>query len=180
MLSAMGRDFLPRKLVMVVAWLVATALAGVVAWTAVSRLGRDGTATTAARPLSPADVQARLSRTTAMTETPRPTPVPRTAGSAGTGPGGSSVPPQRSRNWQLTGGTVAVACRGSAIKVLYATPLVGWAYQVDPHPPGTVAVEFSDGQRTARLSAWCHNGAPAGTAGMFSGYPEGNGAGSDD
>lgn len=179
---SMPRDLLLRRLVMVVVWLLATALAGVLAWTAVSRLGREGT--TAARPLSASDVRARLSRASAMTEAPRPpaaSATPRaTATTSRPPPAPGLAGPRVSRSWQLAGGTLAVACRGVTIELLYASPLDGWVYQVDPQPPRTITVEFSSAQRTVSLSARCRNGSPVATTGSRPVDAEGNGGGPED
>lgn len=187
MLAAMSmpRDLLLRRLVMVVAWLLATALAGVLAWTAVSRLGREGT--TAARPLSASDVRARLSRASAVTEAPRPAAAsamprstPRATATTSTPPTAPGLAdPRASRSWQLAGGTLAVACRGVSIELLYASPLDGWVYQVDPQPPRTITVEFSSAQRTVSLSARCRNGSPVATMGARPVDAEGNGGPED-
>ncbi len=164
------RRVLVRSSVVAVVWLVATALAGAVAWTAVSRLGREGTAT-AARPLSGSDVRQRLDRSAPA----RPV-VPHAEGGPAPGADSSRVrsgknPANRpltaqasartSRSWQLTGGTVGTACRGQAIDLLYASPLDGWGYRLDTQTPATLSIEFSRGPQTAALTARCVNGVPA-------------------
>src|SRR5690348_8141727 len=144
----------------VTAWLVATVLAGTVAWVAVSRLGRPA-GTAELRPLSPAEVRAQLAQ-------PRPSP------SAGTtvAPrrtdqnhplGGTSVtrlaaPPKGiSRSWQLPGGMVGVACRGRAAHLLYAAPLYGWAYRLATWSR-YISVEFTRAAQTSALRAHCVRG----------------------
>src|SRR5690348_16291772 len=122
-----------RGALVAVAWLVATVLAGTVAWAAMSRLGRQGVAADA-RPLSPAQVRAQLGHP-GQIPTRQGGPSPRAAaGPLGSGRGATRLGTRQEdvyRSWQLVGGVVGVACRGRAAHLLYAAPLDGWAYRLE-------------------------------------------------
>ena len=138
---------------MVAAWVAATAVVGAVTWTAVSRLGRE----TASAVLSPAEVQNRLA-TSSPTSSPPRRLIP--LGVLRTGKDPALRPPARSRSWQLTGGTVGASCRGRAIRLLYASPLDGWAYRLEHLERSSLGVGFSRGRLRADLAARCAHGVP--------------------
>jgi len=167
-----------RGALVAVAWLVATVLAGMVAWAAVSRLDRQGVAV-AAQPLSPAQVAAQLGHT-GQTSTLQDGPSPRSV--AGThAPGTTRLgTPQEdvSRSWQLAGGVVGVACRGRAAHLLYAAPLDGWAYRLESWRR-VVSVEFTHAAQSAGLRAHCVGGVPARVAHDDREAPSGNGPSGD-
>src|SRR5690348_14337321 len=111
-----------RGALVVLAWLVATVLAGTVAWAAVSRLGRQEVAADA-RPMSPAQVRAQLGHSGQVPPRQGGPSRPAPAGPLGPGRGTTRLgTPQGdvSRSWQLVGGVVGVACRGRAAHLLYA------------------------------------------------------------
>ena len=147
-----------KVLTLVVAWLLATALVGAVTWTAVSRLGSD----TAAAVLSSAEVHHRLATSApAVSPTPRSHLIPLGVLRSGRDPTvHPSQPPARSRSWQLTGGSVGAACRGSSISLLYASPLDGWAYRLEHQAESGLAVGFTRGLAREDLEARCEHGVP--------------------
>ena len=142
-----------RLLTVVAAWVVATAVVGAVTWTAVSRLGRE----TASAVLSPAEVQHRLA-TSSPTHSPSRRLLPLGVLRSGKAP--ALRPHARSRSWQLTGGTVGASCRGPAIRLLYASPLDGWAYRLEHLERSSLAVGFTRGRVRADLAARCAHGVP--------------------
>ena len=197
----LGREVVARRLLAAAAWVLATLAAGTVAWGAVSRLGNEGAAN-AGDPLSPAQVQEALQRNPARSAPTTPSPA-RSAGSdtsartrpdagpsasRGTAARPSGVPasPQASsgttrqtRSWQLVGGTVGAACRGSTIDLLYSVPRDGWAQSVEQSGPTNVVVAFTRGNASSRLVAACSNGSPTAQAGT--GYVQGtSGSGPSD
>ena len=47
------------------------------------------------------------------------------------------------RTWRVNGGTVGADCRGSVIRLLYATPADGWTLEIKDTGPDRVEVEFN-------------------------------------
>jgi hypothetical protein len=83
------------------------------------------------------------------TAAPAPAPAPAPAGAV-------------SRVASVTGGTLAVTCRGDAIELGYATPADGWSVRVDDTGPRRVRVRFEpagEGE-DQRLEATCSGGSP--------------------
>lgn len=153
-----------RGALVALAWLVATVLAGTVAWMAVSRLGRQGVAADA-RPLSPAQVRAQLAHPGQISTRQDGPSRPAAAGShePGRGRGTTRLGTRQedvSRSWQLVGGVVGVACRGRAAHLLYAAPLDGWAYRLESWRR-IVSVEFTHATQSAGFRAHCVGGVPA-------------------
>ncbi|HET7357021.1 MAG TPA: hypothetical protein VFJ09_10145 [Nocardioidaceae bacterium] len=146
-----------RALTLVVAWLVATAVVGAVTWTAVSRLGTDG----ATAVLSSAEVHHRLATSPPTgPSAPRSQLIPLGVLRTGKDPAARSQPRPRSSSWQLTGGAVGASCRGSKIRLLYASPRDGWAYRLEGLAVSSLAVGFTRGQARADLEARCEHGVP--------------------
>jgi len=147
-----------KVLTLGVAWLLATALVGAVTWTAVSRLGSDS----AAAVLSSSEVHNRLATSApVVSPTPRSQLIPLGVLRTGKDPAvHQSQPRARFRSWQLTGGSVGAACRGSSISLLYASPLDGWAYRLERQEESGLAVGFTRGLARADLEARCEHGVP--------------------
>lgn len=147
----------------VTAWLVATVLAGTVAWVAVSRLGRPA-GVAELRPLSPVQVRAQLAQprpapSAGLTVAPRTTDRSHRLGAAGVTR--LAAPPKGiSRSWLLAGGLVGVSCRGRAAHLLYAAPLNGWAYRLEMLSR-SISVQFVRAAQTSGMRARCVRGVPA-------------------
>jgi hypothetical protein len=177
---------------LVLAWLAATALGGVITWSAVTVVaGARGDA--APGVVSQAAVTAQLADATAgvpadgsTTPSPSGTAAPPATGPTPTAdpavtpaPAPAPAPAtaaEVARTWDVTGGQVAAACAGSAIRLLYATPTDGWTVLVEGTGPQEVDVRFTrDGART-RVRAEC----VAGTPESRSTTDDGGGGGGDD
>jgi outer membrane protein TolC len=153
-----------RRAAIALAWVVATALAAAVAWWAVSVVGR-GPSALETSVLSQADVAAAFAderaaaATTTPTTDPTPTPTQTPTPTATTDP----IPPtggEIARTWDVSGGQVSAACRGTEISLLGATPLDGWSMEVKHDGPQEVEVEFRRGEAETSLNARCVNGTP--------------------
>lgn len=180
---------LRRRLALVAVWVASTALGGIAVWSAVAQLGDDATANEHTL-LSQAQVRDQLAGVRATTTAttggttgpntdpsgPRTTPTPSTTDPTGTATttqppdgGSSSEPPpasdppdRKTRTWSLPGGTVGVACVGSTISQLYATPQDGWTMENSERGPVRVEVEFHNGESESKLDATCVGGVPTG------------------
>jgi hypothetical protein len=136
---------LVRDLVVVLAGTVLAVMAGAVAWGAVARLGGglgEG------RPLQQGEVLRALEHARAL-PTHHQTASPNVSG------------PTRTRSWQVPGGTVAAACRGRTVELLYASPSDGWTYRSETGGPGVLAIEFSRQGAVTHLVARCVGGTPS-------------------
>jgi hypothetical protein len=154
------------------AWIAATLIAGVVTWTAVSRLGHEATASTQPM-LSQSEVRRELSQSRSSTS---PTAAPTTAVPPGSGPqtaptGPSGGPTSSSqslsrhaRSWNVSGGQVGASCRGSAIRIDYASPADGWGMRIIDSGPTQVSVQFSRGDSDIKVEATCNGGIPLQTS----------------
>jgi hypothetical protein len=144
------------------AWIAATLIAGVVTWTAVARLGHEATASTQPM-LSQTDVRRELSQS-----------LPSTAPATSAAPPGNepqTTPPRRptsapqnvtrhARSWKVSGGQVGASCRGSAIRIDYASPADGWGMRIIDSGPARVSVQFSRGDSEVKVEAMCNDGIP--------------------
>jgi len=99
-----------------------------------------------------------------VTAAPPPRPAPSTAAPAPT-----TVPV--ARTWTVPGGTVAASCTGSAISLLYATPLDGWTVEVGAAGPDHLEVELRQSGTETKVTAVCVAGVPQQTA--TQGTPDG-------
>jgi hypothetical protein len=147
------------------AWIAATLIAGVVTWTAVARLGHQAMASTEPM-LSQSDVRRELSQSLSSTA-PATTAAP-----SGNGPQTSATRPSRqptsapqnvprhARSWNVSGGQVGASCRGSAIRIDYASPADGWGMRILDSGPTRVSVQFSRGDSEVKVEATCHGGIP--------------------
>jgi hypothetical protein len=159
----------PRRAVralLVLAWVAAVVLAATVAWRAVAVIGGDGRSQD--QVLSQAEVAADL----AALPLPSTAPAEPTTGPS-SGPStqpstASPTPPtdpeaaEVARVWPVTGGEVAVLCRGAAISLTYATPADGWSVEVkdDDGAEAEVRVEFRRDDAETRVRAGCVDGVP--------------------
>lgn len=64
------------------------------------------------------------------------------------------------RTWTVPGGTVAASCTGSAISLLYATPLDGWTVEVGAAGPDHLEVELRQPGAETKVAAACVGGVP--------------------
>ncbi len=135
------------------AWLAAAGATGTIAWRAVSVLDAGGESTGL---LSTSQVRTALGDAQAMAAaTPRPV-----ASSSAT-PTAPSVPGNEiARTWAVAGGTVAAACTGTSIGLLYATPQDGWTVEVHSPGPAGLEVELHRGPQEIIVRAQCVDGEP--------------------
>ncbi|WP_199423228.1 hypothetical protein [Actinotalea solisilvae] len=155
---------LPRAAA-VALWLLAALVAGGVAWWAVAAVGGESGAD--GRVLTQHEVAAALAEASAAPTQPpaTPTPTPSSTPTASPTPG-STTPPATApvvRVWDVSGGQVAAQCDGSAIALVYATPLDGWTVEVDGAGPDQVDVELRQGELETKLRATCVDGVPTQT-----------------
>jgi hypothetical protein len=138
------------------------------------------------RALVAAQTSALMTPTPTSTSTPTPTttspsPVPAATPVPSDGAGTSSptthptttasAPPPQSttasagasrvaRTWAVNGGTVAAACTGAAITLLYATPQDGWTVDIGATGPDHLSVELKGPDRETQVKAVCVAGVP--------------------
>ena len=153
----------------VVAWALAAAAAGVIAWSAVAVVGSQAGASPTGV-LSSTQVTALLSEraaqgTVSSSPSPSPPAPPAPSPSASpspTGDGGNAPPsaPEVVRNWTVTGGRVGTECVGDRIRLLFATPDGGWAVEVKSAGPEHVEVEFNRGELEVEAHITCAAGVP--------------------
>ncbi|WP_454778523.1 hypothetical protein [Georgenia muralis] len=143
--------------VMVLAWVLAVALIGVVAWWAVAAVVDPGEGR--ASVLSPVEVEsARAAQEAAApdpTGTPTPSPTPEPTADPTEAPTGEVA-----RTWDVAGGQVGVVCRGAALDLLYATPVEGWTVELGDADDDDLEVEFRSGESETKLHAVCVDGVP--------------------
>lgn len=183
----MSRVGSPRaaRFLVVLAWALATVLAGSVIWWAVAAIGGEaGVARSGV--LTESQVAALAAQATASTAgstpsgTAGPTPAPSTPPSTGPGPSPSAgaqaspsagpvLPPPATqaptatkvaRTWDVPGGQVGAACTGSRIDLLYATPQDGWTVEVKHAGPEEVEVELRRAESETTVRAACRDGVP--------------------
>jgi hypothetical protein len=130
----------------VTAWVVFALAATAVAWAAVGVVR--GAATPPAVPAPAAGTAATPAQST-------PPPPDSSPTSSSPGDAATAGAPRTVRS---TGGTVAVSCRGDALRLLYATPEAGWQVVIDDQDEDRVDVEFHRGEAEAKVSARCRDG----------------------
>ena len=192
-------DVVVRRLLLFTGWAAAALIAGVVAWSAVARLGHEG-GTADPTLLTQSEVLRELAQQPGTPESPatvgtpppsqtpsqsRSTPQPSANGT----PKASSkhvqppVPTRESRSWPLEGGEVGASCRGHLIELVYASPHDGWTMQVVQSGSSRVEVRFFRGASTSTLVAVCVGGYPtaetSGGVGTGDGGSGGTGGGGD-
>jgi hypothetical protein len=142
-----------RRLAVAAAWLAAVLVAGSVTGWAVSAVGGPGSGSV----LSEAEVDRRLAAlptasATPVTAAPTPTATP-TAAPTGAPPVTGPAPVARA--WDVEGGSVGAACRGTVIELQYATPADGWAVEAKRAGPEEVEVELRSGDDSTSVRAAC-------------------------
>jgi hypothetical protein len=146
------------------AWIAATLIAGVVTWTAVARLGHEATASTQPM-LSQSDVRRELSQSLSSTAPPTAAPPGNGPQTSPTGPSRHPTPARQNvtrhaRSWKVSGGQVGASCRGSAIRIDYASPADGWGMRIIDSGPNQVSIQFSRGDSEVKVEAMCNGGIP--------------------
>ncbi|MBB2924558.1 hypothetical protein [Cellulomonas cellasea] len=160
-----------RRLGVAAAWLAAVLVAGSVTGWAVSAVGGPGGGLGGGpgggSVLSEDDVARRLAALPSAsappaTTTPSTTPTPgATPAPTPTGASPSAGPAVVARAWDVDGGSVGAACRGTVIELQYATPADGWAVEVKRAGPDEVEVELRSGDdRTSVRAACAADGTP--------------------
>ncbi|WP_298459973.1 hypothetical protein [uncultured Cellulomonas sp.] len=168
----------------VAAWLLATAAASGVAWSAVALIGA-APGQEAGVVLSQAQAAERLADQRAAAGDaavapggppavapaapgPVPTPGPTDAG-APPGPtdaspsAGGTVPAEDApvvRVWDVTGGQLRAVCADTRVGLVDAIPLDGWTVRVDEAGPTELEVRFSRAGTQSRVRAECVGGVP--------------------
>jgi hypothetical protein len=159
-----------RRGTVVLAWALATVLAGGVAWWAVGTVGR-GSGSIDSSVLSSAQVASALAaRQALVTPTPTGSPTPTTSPTTSptveptptAEPTASTPPPTEiARTWTVTGGVVSVSCLGDQITLLGATPSDGWGVERKSQGPGELEIEFDlHEEAETTVTARCVAGTP--------------------
>jgi hypothetical protein len=142
------------------AWLAVVAAATVIGITAVNAIG-SGIIGAGGAPLSPSEVDARLSATTSV---PPPPTTGTTTGTptAAPPPATSTTPPAaQAQAFPSQGGTVIARCAPGGVEVLSATPAQGYqvasvSHEIDDHP----SVKFTSGRTEVEVRLRCVGGSP--------------------
>jgi hypothetical protein len=163
-----------RRGTVVLAWALATVLAGGVAWWAVGTVGR-GSGSIDSSVLSGAQVASALAaRQALVTPTPTGSPTPTTSPTTSptveptptttptAEPTATTPPPTEiARTWTVTGGVVSVSCLGDQITLLGATPSDGWGVERKSQGPGELKIEFDlHEEAETTVTARCVAGTP--------------------
>ncbi|MGW6131115.1 hypothetical protein ACWFNE_13915 [Cellulomonas sp. NPDC055163] len=167
-----------RRLAVAAAWLAAVLVAGSVTGWAVSAVGGPGSGSGSGSVLSEAEVARRIAAlpTPSPPATATPTPTPPATPTAAPPVTEAAVV---ARAWDVEGGSVGAACRGTVIELQYATPADGWAVEVKRAGPEEVEVELRSGDdRTSVRAACAADGTPQRHDDGDDG--SGSGSGSDD
>ncbi len=139
------------------AWLTATGITGTIAWRAVAVLDADA-ATTGV--LSASEVEAALGAARTAAAARPSTPTASAPIAVPPADPGSPADVEIARTWAVAGGTVAAACTGSRIALLYATPSDGWTVEVHSSGPEEIEVELHRGEQELVVRATCVGGEP--------------------
>ncbi|RPF26342.1 hypothetical protein [Georgenia muralis] len=148
--------------VMVLAWVLAVALVGLVAWWAVAAVVDPGEGR--ASVLSPVEVESARAAQEAAAPDPTVGPTPSPTSEPTADPTIEPTEPptttgEVARTWDVTGGQVGVVCRGAALELLYATPVEGWTVELGDDDDD-LEVEFRTGGSETKLQAVCVDGVP--------------------
>ncbi|MGH9084146.1 MAG: hypothetical protein ACRDYW_01720 [Acidimicrobiales bacterium] len=157
---------MPKRGLLIVAWLVAGVLAVALATAAVSRVGNEVTGSRPS-PLSAGEVQQELTAasttTSSTTVTTGPTvSPPTTSDSTAT----SAVPPTtvpvdapaETRTYALVGGTATLRFTPQGVTVVTATPNPGYSVDVEAENVNGVKVEFESDAHESRVDGWWDGG----------------------
>jgi hypothetical protein len=140
-----------RGPLLVVTWIVATALATGLAWAGVRSVA-DNVAAPLPVPAATTGQGDRSERPPASEATPEP-------GASEPGSEPSSVPsepvqPEETvRTFELNGGTATVRFSAARVEVLSAVPTAGFGAEVEPDD-GAMRVEFESDDHRSRLDVW--------------------------
>jgi hypothetical protein len=160
------KDAAPRKrrlggVALAALWLAAAGLSVGVGFGAVHLVGEEGTDATAA-PLSVDAVASQAAQSPGPAQTGSGESAATPTGEASTRPtrSGQAPAPRSSsaRTVSVTGGTVTVRCSGDTVRLLYATPVDGYASTVESRGPVEVEVEFEGAGGNGRVKASCSAG----------------------
>lgn len=156
----MSRPWSPRARIAagVAAWLVAAGAATLVGITAVDAIG-SGIIGAGAAPLSPSEVDARLSATPPV---PSGSPEPSTTTTSPpttTAPTSTAPPASDAKAFPSQGGTVIARCVPGGVQILSATPAQGYqvssaSHEIDDHP----SVKFTSGRTEIEVRLRCIGG----------------------
>lgn len=140
----MGR--VRRSFALGLAWLVAAAVAAVVAWQGVGLIGDQVTDRRPAT-LTDAQIQAEL-------EAAPPTSAPGTTGTPP--PDGGQIPDEDTviETFRVTGGAAALRFGPGGVTVVWATPDPGWEVESRPGDRGGWRIEFEGEDGRSRIDAW--------------------------
>ena len=72
----------------------------------------------------------------------------------------TTAPAEVARTWDVAGGQVGASCRGSALSLLYATPLDGWTVEVKHAGSDELEVAFRQDHAETSVHARCVSGVP--------------------
>lgn len=154
----------PKRGLLIVAWLLAGVLAVALATAAVSRVGNEVTGSRPS-PLSAGEVQQELTAASTSTTTTSTAPAvspPATTGSttttatpATTGPVDA---PAETRSYALVGGTATLRFSPQGVTVVTATPNPGFSVDVEPEHGNGVKVEFESEAHESRVDGWWDGG----------------------
>jgi hypothetical protein len=175
-----------RRLLVISTWVAGTVLATVVAFQAVSVVGRDVSdagqtlsrqevaqlATSSTTAPSADSTDTSLSPTTAVTVPPAPGP---SQPSSSTGPGSGATATTRrgdptptvsppttasgpASTFHLQGGNVSAGCSGTSIQLLSASPNSGYSVDVNKSGPDEIDVRFESTDHRSELRANCQTG----------------------
>lgn len=166
-----------RRAMVLLVWVLSTALAAGVAWTAVAAVGRGPGA--GDRVLSEAQVAAALDARQAAAASASPTASPTWGPTTSPDPSASpdptatpttptadpttptpTAPELVVRTWPVEGGAVSASCTGTVIALEYASANDGWAYEVKNRGPEQVEVELATDGAETKVRAVCVAGVP--------------------
>ena len=158
------------RVVVVLAWALAMLVAGAVtSWAVTVISGEQGPARdhvlaasevtaelAAQRPLPGTAPTVTTPAAVPTTEPSTSAPLPAVPLPAPTTPAEVEV----ARTWDVTGGQVGTSCRGSVLRLLYATPVDGWSVEVKHAGPGELEVAFRQNPAETAVHGACVGGIP--------------------
>jgi hypothetical protein len=136
----------------VIAWLAVLAAATLIGITAVNAIG-SGIVGAGQAPLSPSEVDARLSATPSVPPASNPTTT--------TTPTTSQPPPAAAHAFPSQGGTVIARCVPGGVEIVSVTPAQGYqdsssSHEIDDHP----SVKFTAGRTEVEIRLRCVGDTP--------------------
>ena len=165
------------RVVVVLAWALAVLVAGAVTSWAVGVISNEqGPARD--RVLAESQVTAELAAARALAGAALPAPSPpaavpaveptETPSETAAATSATAAPPvappvdlaEVARTWDVAGGQVGASCSGSALRLLYATPLDGWTVEVKHAGSDELEVAFRQDHAETSVHARCVSGVP--------------------